>query len=267
MLLAPRPDKAYIKGVRPFPSKKNANPTQDNWIWGEHSVEACLETKPEDVLEVFIEKKATHALSRLGKKLDGFQCSYVEKLPRFLAEKRTQGVAAKIKEFPIQGIEKFYEKDLSQKRQVLILDRIQDIQNFGAILRSAAALGAQDVIIGSREQAPVNGTVAQVSAGNIFKLNIYVCHNLAKTCEKLKDLDFELFALDSGGVTLEQALASSLGGSIGWILGSEEDGIQNLVLKIAHKKVGIPMSPGVESLNVSNSAAIALYAGSQKLKA
>jgi tRNA G18 (ribose-2'-O)-methylase SpoU len=62
-------------------------------------------------------------------------------------------------------------------------------------------------------------------------------------------------------------MTASQGGSIGWILGSEEDGIQNLVLKIAHKKVGIPMCPGVESLNVSNSAAIALYAGSQKLKA
>lgn len=238
----------------------------ENWIWGDHSVKACFECAPDQLLEIFIEKSAHGRLWKFFESLEGLNASIVEKLPRFLSERRTQGVAAKIKHFPVQPVEKFYEITSDELQQVVVLDRIQDPQNFGAILRSAAALGAKNVFIGSREQCPVNGTVAQVSAGNLFRLNIYICHNIAKTCENLSNKGFQLLALESGGIPIEEAAKTLSESSVAWILGAEEDGIQSAILKLAHQKVGIPMIKGVESLNVSNSAAIALYEGLRSLK-
>lgn len=237
--------------------------TQENWIWGLHSLEACAEVYPEWLLEVFVERAASVKAKSLLDKLSGMNVSLVEKLPRFLAERRTQGVAAKIKRFPVFPEEAFFESEIPDVSQVLVLDRIQDPQNFGAILRSAAALGVSAVIVGRREQCPVNGTVALVSAGNLFRLKIYTAANLAKTCEHLAEMAFSVWALDGGGKDLTKI---GMTPRIAWVLGAEEDGISGAVLKVAHEKVGIPMAPGVESLNVSNSAAIALYEASKKLK-
>jgi 23S rRNA (guanosine2251-2'-O)-methyltransferase len=241
----------------------------EDWIWGEHSVEICAESKPENLLEIFVENAAVPKLKKVLEKVEGLKVSYVEKLPRFLSEKRTQGVAAKIKKFPVFYESDFYDKHLkeNEKSQVLILDRIQDPQNFGAILRSAAGLGATSVFIGRREQCPVNGTVALVSAGNLFKLNIFIANNLAKTCEKLKEHGFWIGALESGAKDLSTLLKDLRPKKIAWVLGAEEDGIHSSVLKSVDEKVGIPMQGGVESLNVSNSAAIALYEGYSALKA
>lgn len=246
--------------------KKAQAAVLDNWIWGEHSIEVCAESNPENLLEVFIENAAAKGLTKLIDKLSGLKISYVEKLPRFLTEKRTQGLAAKIKSFPVFHENEFFDLEPESKTQVLVLDRIQDTQNFGAILRSAAGLGAHSVFIGRREQAPVNGTVALVSAGNIFKVKIYTATNLARTCERLQEKGFAVYALEGGSKSISKTINETKPDKIAWILGAEEDGIQPIVAKAATQKVGIPMVAGVESLNVSNSAAIALYEAQRHFK-
>jgi len=246
--------------------KKAQAAVLDNWIWGEHSIEVCAEAHPENLLEIFVENAAARGLTKLLAKTAGLKVTHVERLPRFLTEKRTQGIAAKIKSFPVFHENDFFDLETAPDTQVLILDRVQDPQNFGAILRSAAALGAQSIFIGRREQAPVNGTVALVSAGNLFKIKIYTASNLARSCERLKDMGFSVLALDGGAKSIDQVLTEMKPDKIAWILGAEEDGINSSILKAADQKVGIPMAPGVESLNVSNSAAIALYAAHRHLK-
>ncbi|MEZ4813985.1 MAG: RNA methyltransferase [Bdellovibrionota bacterium] len=260
-------DRPAKKSVDDYRAEKKAKAAVlDNWIWGEHSVEVCAETQPENLLEIFIENAAAKHLSKITAKLGGLKVSPVEKLPRFLTEKRTQGIAAKVKSFPVFHENDFFETEVTPKSQVLILDRVQDPQNFGAILRSAAALGANSIFIGRREQAPVNGTVALVSAGNLFKVKIYTATNLSRTCERLQEKGFTVFALVGGSKDLTQCLAESKAENVAWVLGAEEDGIQPNLAKTADQKVGIPMFPGVESLNVSNSAAIALYEAYKHLK-
>ena len=242
----------------------------ENWIWGEHSVKACFECTPEQIQEVFVERQAHGRLWNFFEELKaGHSASIVERLPRFLAERRTQGIAAKIKNFPVHRIDTFYEKfpTLDAKgSQFLILDRIQDPQNFGAILRSAAALGALNVLVGQREQCPVTGTVAQVSAGNLFRLQIYTSPNLVKSCEFLSENGVKILALEKAGEDIRIVVKDLARQSIAWILGAEDDGIQSALLKTVYKKVGIPMMENVESLNVSNSAAIALFAGNERNK-
>jgi 23S rRNA (guanosine2251-2'-O)-methyltransferase len=247
-------------------NQRPKKPSED-WIWGFHSVEACADCSPELILEVFVEKKAFAKNKKPSKSLEQLRVSQVERLPRFLEDKRTQGIAAKIKKFPLYTFGQFLENSPQAKHQILILDRIQDPQNFGAILRSAAALGVEAVIIGSREQCSITGTVALVSAGNLFRLKIYQSQNLNKAVQDLKEEGYQLYALESGKKQLS-ALSAELkeAQKWGWVLGAEEDGIQSSIVKNCHESVGIPMSPGVESLNVSNSAAIALYEGYKILK-
>ena len=260
----PQNDRPQQKAPIDYRGQKQAQAAVlEDWIWGEHSVEVCAEVNPENLLEVFVENAVSKKIAPLMEKLSGLKVSHVEKLPRFLSEKRTQGIAAKIKRFPVHHENDFFEKVLkdNEKYQVLVLDRVQDPQNFGAIVRSAAALGATSIFIGRREQCPVNGTVALVSAGNLFRVKIFTANNLAKCCERLKDSGFWIGALAGGGKDLSVFLKEAKPEKIAWILGAEEDGIQASVAKIAHEKIGIPMLEGVESLNVSNSAAIALYAG------
>ncbi len=261
-----RPEPKTIEDYRAEKKEKTAQ--LEDWIWGEHSVDACVDSNPENLLEIFIEHSVSKKVPKLIAKLEGLNLSLVEKLPRMFTEKRTQGIAAKIKKFPVFNEDVFFEKDVNDKNitQVLVLDRIQDPQNFGAILRSAAALGATSIIIGRREQCPVNGTVALVSAGNLFKVKIYTANNLSRSCEKLKESGFQVYALEMGGQNMSTWIGHVKPEKIAWILGSEEDGIGHALLKAADEKVGIPMISGVESLNVSNSAAIALYEGMRVLK-
>lgn len=247
--------------------KKEKAAVLEDWIWGEHSIETLAETNPENLLEIFVENTAAEKIGRLMQKLAGLKVSRVERLPKFLSEKRTQGIAAKIRTFPVLHENEFFDGEIPESLQVVVLDRIQDPQNFGAILRSAAALGAKTVFIGRREQSPVNGTVALVSAGNLFRVNIYTASNLSRTCERLKNLGFAVYGLEMKGTQIGDALAQSTATKIAWVLGAEEDGIQSSVRKSLTESIGIPMAPGVESLNVSNSAAIALYEGFKKLKA
>ena len=245
-------------------------PTDDEWIWGRHSVEACLDCHPEGLTEIFLEKTAASKHKDLEKKISdsGLNINRVEKLPRFLADKRSQGWAAKIKKYPIQHFRIDHEVfENHRNHQGVIIDRVQDPQNFGAILRSAAALNAAFVLIGVREQCPVNGTVAQVSAGNLFRLQIFTSLNVAKSAEELKEKGYTLLALESEGTYLDRVLSADKSAKkLVWIVGSEEEGIQSSLVKVAQHKVGIPMREGVESLNVSNSAAIALYLGYQALR-
>lgn len=239
----------------------------EEWIWGRHSVEACLENYPELIHEIFIEKAAQKRNSDLQKILQdsGLRFNVVEKLPRILAEKRTQGISAKIKKFPVDHFNIDHPLFSGPKKvQGLLLDRIQDPQNFGAILRSAAALKADFVIVGMREQCPITGTVAQVSAGNLFRVKIMTSLNLAKAALDLKEQGFAVWALESDGKEIGPDLFAKTPKWL-WVLGSEEEGIQAAVAKTATDSVSIPMKSGVESLNVSNSAAIALYLGSLQI--
>jgi len=251
-----------------FNNKPGAKKSGDEWIWGRHSLEACTDCNPELIQEVFFEKHAAKRNEDLRIKLDkaGLKVNLVEKLPRLLEERRTQGLAAKIKKFPSQHFDSQDPLFFDHENQGILIDRVQDPQNYGAILRSAAALNAAFVIVGVREQCPLNGTVAQVSAGNLFRVKIFTALNVAKAALDLKENGYQVFALESEGDTLnDKFLQKAETKKFVWVVGSEEEGIQSAVIKAATRKVGIPMKAGVESLNVSNSAAIALYLGSQAI--
>lgn len=140
---------------------------------------------------------------------------------------------------------------------VIILDRIQDVQNFGAIVRSAAAFGMDAVIVGEHNQAPVTSAVFKTSAGALLAIPIIQAGNLNQMIETLKREKFWLIGLDaSGTVSLpdyEQDARMAI------VLGSEGDGIREKTRERCDTMVSIPISSSVESLNASVSAGLACY--------
>lgn len=144
-----------------------------------------------------------------------------------------------------------------RKNVILMLDQVTDPQNVGACLRSAAAFGARAVITQDRNSPGETGMLARASAGGLEVTPWVRAINLAQALETLKGMGYWHVGLD--GNTEASLKAADLGDNVVIVMGSEGKGLRPLVRKQCDLIVKIPMSGAVESLNVSNAAAIALY--------
>lgn len=169
-----------------------------------------------------------------------------------------QGVLALAKAFNYTELPAWLAENKDRETlSVVILDRIQDVQNFGAIVRSAAAFGMDAVIVGEHNQAPVTSAVFKTSAGALLAIPIIRAGNINQLIETLKREKFWLIGLDAGGTV---PLADyDQDARLGIVLGSEGDGMREKTREHCDTIVSIPISPAVESLNASVSAAIACY--------
>lgn len=231
--------------------------SQEMWIWGSHSVMAAVEKYPELCSEVILESiDKNSSLVQLVKE-QGLKVSSGG-IPKTLREHRHQGVACRLKKFPLQSLGNFL--DLENLSGVwAVLDRIQDPRNFGAILRSAAAFGLKGIFVGDKEQSPLSGVVTQASAGNAFKVDIFEVPNLNKVMDRFGEEGAEILGLDMNGDDLRTKKFSP-GSTVVWVLGSEGKGLREGLEKRCTQKCSIKMSQDVESLNVSAAATVAFYA-------
>ncbi len=242
-----------------------------NWIWGFHSVEACIENYPELVAEVMIEEDSKGGDDSSFLQMvrgAGVKLTRVKNLPKMFGEKRTQGVVAKISGFPEKSFSDVEDEfmDSESVGQWALLDGIQDPRNFGAILRSAAAFDLKGVIYGVRNQTPPSGLVAQASAGNLFRVPLISCASFAPIWRLLPEAPVRVLALDAGGLPIQQVLPSARENtSVLWVLGSEGDGIRAGVREKCHAVAMIPTREDVESLNASVAASLAFYIAHRKL--
>ena len=140
----------------------------------------------------------------------------------------------------------------------IALDGVTDPQNLGAVIRSAAAFGANGVILPERRSASVNAAAWKVSAGAAAHMPVARVVNLTKAIEGLKERGYYVVGLDGGG--------DKLVGETGFetdplvvVLGSEGSGLSRLVRESCDAIAGIPISSSVESLNASVAAGISLY--------
>lgn len=148
------------------------------------------------------------------------------------------------------------ENQKQSKKSILILDRIQDPHNLGAILRSAEALSIKGLILAKKESCPLSSIVHHVSTGASLILPIKWVSNLAQTIKILKKKNYWVVSADINGSPLEDFSVGKNDGPFALIVGSEGMGIKPLLLKESDYRFKISMSGFTTSLNASVSAGI-----------
>lgn len=212
---------------------------------------------------IFLQKGAVSPqISRLKTLLQQRNIVYTavpaEKLNR-LAGKNHQGAVCILSSISYQAVESLVPTvfERGETPLFLLLDRITDVRNFGAICRTAECAGAHAVIIPSRGSALINADAVKTSAGALLRIPVAREHNLKETIHYLKTCGIRIIACTEKGS--KPVFEAELNAPCCIVLGSEEDGISPEYLKLCDEKARIPMIGKIASLNVSVAAGIALF--------
>lgn len=180
-----------------------------------------------------------------------------EKL-RKLSSRNHQGVISIVSSVTYASLDHLIDRAFSEGREpfLLILDRITDVRNFGAIVRSAECAGMDGIVIADKGSAPVTGDSMKTSAGALNHMP--VCRaRLKETVPFLQERGIRVVACtEKAGQSIYDGVGS---GPVALMLGSEEDGISDALLRGADVLVKIPMRGKINSLNVSVAAGIAIF--------
>ncbi len=235
---------------------------EDNLIFGTRAVIEAVEAG-KDIEKIFIQKGLSNELyHQLRNALKGqtvpIQIVPPEKLKR-ITEKNHQGVVAYLTEINYYNTEDLLA-DVFEKGKiplVLILDRVTDVRNFGAIARGAECAGVDFIIIPSRGAAQITGDAIKTSAGALHRVKVCREDNLKNTIEYLKEGGLQIVSCHEKTENLIYDADFTKPTAI--IMGSEENGISNEYLKRSDMQVKIPMAGKIASLNVSVASGIVLF--------
>jgi len=254
---------------RHFHPKPDPRAHEGLWLYGIHAVRAALANPRRKVRRAVLTQRAA---DEVGEKLlarvrheivDG------EAVGRLLPQGAVhQGVALQCEHLPGRDLDEVLSATrrdahadasapIASRRIVVVLDQISDPQNTGAILRTAAAFGVSAVIVQDRHSPPESGTLAKAASGALDVVPYIHVVNIARALEQLGERGFWRIALaGDGDASLKEAMPE---GDVALVLGSEGSGIRRLVRERCDAAAFIPIDHKMESLNVSNAAAVALY--------
>lgn len=223
------------------------------WLYGRHAVFAALANPNRLCRQLWATKNSVAHLPALPAGLqsqivDGREFSRV--LPN---EAVHQGYALEVRGFDDGAIEDL----IATERPVLLLDQITDPHNIGAILRSAAAFDAAGIIVTKHNAPDENGTLAKSASGALEIVPIVRVANLVQAMEALKAGGYWVAGMD--GKAPQTLAEAKLSPKTALVMGAEGSGMRRLSEEKCDLLVKLPMSGKMESLNVSNAAAIALY--------
>jgi len=231
-------------------------------IYGIRTVIEAIRSEEKTIDKIFIQIGLTgrlinelEALIRKNK----LKSSYVptQKLNR-LSKKNHQGVIARISPIKFYEINQIIEKIEDKKDAlILILDQINDVRNFGAIIRTAEVSGVDAIIIQNQSSAPINADTVKTSAGGVFNVPICKVSHIKDAIYHLKSSKIMVIAASEKAE--KNIYDLSLKKSLAIIMGSEQRGISPSVLKLSDEMVKLPMFGKIESLNVSVASGIFLY--------
>lgn len=257
--------KLPIRQSRPFRTEKTVRAsfsaprfehTGDVWLYGYHPVTAALRNPNRKSKRLLLTKETAAELKRDGLLSNlAFETVARPDLERIVPKGAVhQGVAGLFSALPDAGLE---DIDYPEKAVVVILDQVTDPHNVGAVMRSAAAFDASAVVLTDRNAPEATGVLAKSASGALELVPLIKVSNLTRALKTLKDLGFWCVGMDGRATqTLREA---DLPDRIALIMGSEGFGLRRLTAENCDYAVKLPISERVESLNVSNAAAIALY--------
>ena len=169
-----------------------------------------------------------------------------------------QGLVAEVDPLEDVWLGELLDRGADDRRPLLVLDQVTDPHNVGAILRSAAAFNALGIVTQDRHAPPESGTVARAASGALEVVPWCRVINLARALEEIAEAGFWRIGLTGhASQTLDQAMGSQ---KLALVLGAEGEGMRQNTQAHCDELAKLPISGKVESLNVSNAAAIALYA-------
>jgi len=256
----PKPaGKAGEKAARPVGKPPSRREAGGEWLYGLHAVQAALANPHRKLGRAAL---TLRAIETLGSELlarvrvETLEPGAIDKLlPAGAVHQGAALEAWPLKSRDLNDI--LAESGTGGRRVVLVLDQLSDPHNVGAILRTAAAFGVTAVVVQDRHAPPQSGALAKAASGALDIIPYVEVVNIARALDQLAEQGFWRIALAGDGEsTLAQAVPT---GDVALVLGSEGTGIRRLVREHCEASAFIPISKTMESLNVSNAAAIALY--------
>ena len=226
-------------------------------LWGRHPVEAALKNPARSHRKLWATREGIETLD--GELPPDFPVEYadVQDLARLVARDAPhQGLVLECE--PLEDI--FLDEVTSgdKARPIVVLDQVTDPHNVGAILRSAAAFGAAAIVTQDRHAPPESGVVAKSASGALEVIPWVRVVNLARAMDELAEAGYWRIGLTGAAdTTLAEALPA---GPVALVLGAEGEGMRHNVEGHCDALAKLPITRDIESLNVSNAAAIALYA-------
>lgn len=233
------------------------------WMFGIHAVRDALRNPNRERMRLVVTK---NAFDRLESDImaSGMEPEIVS-TRKFSApldpQSVHQGAALEVKPLDWGPIEEVCLAADGQVPRVVLLDRVTDPHNVGAILRSAEVFGARAVIAPARHSAPETGALAKTASGALERQPYLRVRNLADSIEKLQQMGYLVLGLDGEAeTTIEEASLGKTSRPIALVFGAEGPGLRDKTKETVDKVVKIPFAADFGSLNVSNAAAISLYA-------
>lgn len=231
------------------------------WIWGRNVVLETLRAGYWPIIELLHSDRCEpqsreEALALAGRLNIKANPVSDDAIARQCRSDEHQGLAAQMQPFPYRDIGQLVS-GLPPNPVLVMLDRLQDSYNFGAILRSVDVLGIDGMIVGSREQASVNSLVARSSAGAVNYVPIAQVEDLASAISMLRGQGFQIIGTSDHAP--ESIFDTHLNRSTLLLVGNEGRGVQPDLQSLCTQFVQIPMQGNVGSLNAAVSAGILFY--------
>ncbi len=238
------------------------------WIYGIHAATAAIANPARTIHHILVAGEAVGEVTALidtARATHGGQVPSITVVAKDELEKPLprgavhQGVAAQVSELDPVDIEDILRAiENRPSARIVVLDQVTDPHNIGAILRSAAAFSVAAVVLPERHAPGASAVMAKTASGALERVPLVRVVNLARCLDRLKAAN--IWCVGLAGDAPQGLTQADLTGRIALVLGNEGEGLRRLTRERCDLLVRIPMAnDGVESLNVSNAAAIALY--------
>ena len=243
---------------------KAAEASQTVWLFGLHAVRDALANPAREKLRLVLTRNAADRLGPEVLAAGGLEPEIADprKFPAPLDPGSVhQGAALEVRPLDWGKLVDLCAAPPGEAPRVILLDRVTDPHNVGAILRSAEVFGARAVIAPRRHAAPETGALAKTASGALERQPYLRVQNLAAAMQTLREMGYVLFGMDGeADMSLAAACAEQMEQPLGIVLGAEGPGLRERTKETCDRLVRIDAARGFGSLNVSNAAAVALFA-------
>ena len=259
---AQRPEKpAPKKEFRPAPPREDAYQPPENLLSGRNPIREAIKSG-RDIEKLLVAKGDLSGTAREIVAMARERHIPVQMVERSRLDEITrnhQGMLAFASAYRYYDVEDMLAEaqEKNEAPFLVVLDGVTDPQNLGAIIRTAACVGAHGVIVPERRAVGLTPSAVKASAGAIETVKVARVTNLTRTLDMLKNQGIWLYAADMEGKDYREV---DFSGPMALIIGAEGEGVSRLVLDTCDHRVSLPMRGGVGSLNASVAAGILMYA-------